>query len=75
MLPMLFAPQHEQLIERTYEPVPPTAASLSVWDRARALAGEYWELLAGDARLSESFRALCARCRDTLRALAVRGLG
>lgn len=74
MLPMLFAPQHEQLIERPYEPVPPTAASLSIWGRARALADEYWALLAGDARLSDSFRALCARCLDTLRALSVRGL-
>ena len=75
MLPMLFAPQHEQLIERAYEPLAPGATSLSVWPRARALAEEYWALLAGDARLSGSFRSLCARCLETLRALSVRGLG
>jgi DNA-binding transcriptional ArsR family regulator len=74
MLPMLLAPQHEQLVDRPYEPAPPTATSLSVWQRARALAEEYWALLAGDARLSESFRSLCARCLETLRALSVRGL-
>jgi biotin operon repressor len=75
MLPMLFAPQHDQLIERTYEPAPPTATTLSVWNHARTLAAQYWELLAGDARLSDSFRTLCARCLETLRSLSIRGLG
>lgn len=74
MLPMLFAPQHEQLIERPYEPVPPAAASLSVWGRARGLAIDYWTLLAGETRLSKPFRTLCARCLETLRVLSVRGL-
>jgi biotin operon repressor len=74
MLPMLFAPQHEQLIERPYEPTPPTAASLSVWGRARALAEQYWRLLADDARLSEPFRLLCARCLETLQAFSARGV-
>jgi len=74
MLPMLFAPQHEQLIERPYEPAPPTAASLSVWSRARSLAIDYWTLLAGDTRLSKPFRTLCGRCLEALKVLSVRGL-
>ena len=74
MLPMLFAPQHEQLVDRAYEAAPPGAASLSVWDQARSLAERYWALLADETRLSESFRSLCARSFETLRALSVRGL-
>ena len=74
MLPMLFAPLHDQLIERPYEPAGPAAASLSVWRRARALAEQYWALLADEARLSAPFRAICARCLETLRGLSVRGL-
>ncbi|HVS77754.1 MAG TPA: type II toxin-antitoxin system HipA family toxin YjjJ [Steroidobacteraceae bacterium] len=74
MLPMLFAPQHDQVIERRYEPAPPNAASLPVWSRARTLAEEYWALLADDTRLSRPFRSLCARCLEALRALSVRGL-
>lgn len=74
MTPMLFAPQHEQLIESPYEPAPPTAASLSVWGRARSLAIDYWTVLAGDARLSKPFRTLCTRCLEALKALSVRGL-
>lgn len=72
--PMLFAPQHDQLVERRYEPAGPAAASLKVWPAARALAEQYWALLAEDARLSDSFRELCGRCLETLRALSVPGL-
>lgn len=74
MLPMLFAPQHDQLIERPYEPAPPRAASLAVWGSARTLAAEYWALLADERRLSAPFRALCGRCLEALRSLSVRGL-
>ncbi|MBW4052909.1 MAG: hypothetical protein HIU85_15885 [Proteobacteria bacterium] len=74
MLPMLLAPQHEQLVDRPYEPAPPGAASLSAWEQARSLAEQYWALLAGDSRLSEPFRSLCGRCLGSLRALSVRGL-
>jgi hypothetical protein len=74
MLPMLFAPQHDQLPDRPYEATPPSASSLSVWDRARSLAEEYWALLADDARFSEPFRSLCARSLETLRTFSVRGL-
>lgn len=74
MLPMLFAPQHEQIVDRRYEPAPPSPASLAVWNRARSLAEQYWALLADESRLSESFRLLCARSLATLRTLSVRGL-
>jgi DNA-binding transcriptional ArsR family regulator len=74
MLPMLFATQHEQILERPYEPAPPAAASLSAWQQARSLAEQYWALLADDPRLTEPFRSLCGRCLETLRALRVRGL-
>ncbi len=68
MLPMLFAPQHEQLTERVYVPPAPTAALLRSWPAARSLAETYWALLAGEERLSEPFRQICARCLEALRA-------
>lgn len=74
MLPMLFAPQHEQILERPYEPAPPAPASLSAWEQARSLAEQYWAVLADDPRLTEPFRSLCGRCLETLQALRVRGL-
>ena len=73
MLPMQFAPQNDQLVTRQFEPAPPTAAWLSVWPRARALAETYWERLAEEARISAEFRALSAQCLTALRALPTRG--
>lgn len=74
MLPMLFAPQEGQLLERDFNPPAPTATSLPVWSRARELAVAYWERLTATARLSDDFRARSARALAAVRSLSGRGL-
>jgi hypothetical protein len=74
MLPMLFAPQSDQIVERLYEPTRPNAASLSLWPHARALAEAYWELLTHEPSLSGEFRELSGRCLAALRAVSSRGV-
>jgi len=74
MLPMLFAPQNEQIIPRRFEPPPPRSAWLPVWARGRSLAETYWNRLIADARLSEEFRQLCAISLEALHALPGRGV-
>jgi hypothetical protein len=74
MLPMLFAPQSDQIVERQYEPAYPTAASLSLWPHARALAEAYWELLTQEPSLSREFRELSGRCLVALRGVSSRGV-
>ncbi len=69
MLPMLFAPAHDQLVARIYTPADPTSDTLNVWGRARSLAEEYWRSLASEARISEEFRSLSAACLRTLESL------
>jgi HipA-like protein len=69
MLPMLFAPAHDQLVARIYTPADPTSDTLHVWGRARELAEEYWRSLASEARISAEFRAICAACLDALESL------
>jgi len=69
MLPMLFAPDHDQLVARVYTPADPTSDTLHVWGRARALAEEYWRSLASEVRISEEFRAICTACLQTLESL------
>jgi serine/threonine protein kinase HipA of HipAB toxin-antitoxin module len=69
MLPMLFAPAHDQLVARIYTPADPTSDTLNVWGRARSLAEEYWRSLANEARISEDFRTLCAACLQSLESL------
>lgn len=73
MLPMLFAPQDGQIVQRTFDPSGPTAASLAVWPRALALAVQYWMRLCEELRLSGAFRVLAAQCLDTVRAMSRRG--
>jgi hypothetical protein len=72
MLPMLFAPQDAQLIERSFKPAGATATTLSVWPRARELAENYWLRLCEESRLSEEFRQRCERCLAAVRELSRR---
>lgn len=72
MLPMLFAPQSDQIVPRQFQPGPMRAAWLSVWDRALPLAEAYWERLSGDGRISEPFRKLCGQSLEALRVLRPR---
>jgi hypothetical protein len=66
MLPMLFAPQDEQLVPRHFEPPAPRAEWLTVWPRARALAEEYWSRIAKDPRISRDFQGLAAQAQRQL---------
>jgi hypothetical protein len=72
MLPMLFAPQDDQLVLRQFETVPARAAWLSVWTRAHTLAEVYWDRVAQDLRMSEDFRQLCNQSLAVLRATSRR---
>jgi len=63
MLPMLFAPQEGQLVQRHFQPVTARAEWLAVWPRARALAEEYWSRVAQHPGISSAFRQLAAQAR------------
>lgn len=69
MLPMLFAPEHDQVIARAFDPPAPASDSLRAYGRARSLAERYWLRCAQDRRISDEFRAICAACRAALEAL------
>lgn len=69
MLPMLFAPQHDQVLAQTFNPPGPTSDTLRAWSQARTLAERYWQVLMSDQRISEDFRAISAACLGTLQAL------
>ena len=69
MLPMLFAPQNDQIIPHAFAPADPVADTMSVYLRARALAEQFWGRLSADNRVSKEFRAIAVTCADTLAAL------
>jgi len=69
MLPMLYAPEHDELPPRSFAPPAPSAGTLQEFGRARTLAEQYWAACAGDARISEEFRGLAAANLRALEAL------
>jgi hypothetical protein len=69
MLPMLFAPEHNQIAARTFEPPDPVSDTLGVWGHARALAERYWRQLVADERISDDFKENCAKCLAALESL------
>ncbi|MBS0373689.1 MAG: HipA domain-containing protein [Proteobacteria bacterium] len=87
MLPMLYAPQNEQLVTREFEAPSPTAETLRPWSRARELPLAYWALVANNPRVSEHFRSVCrmagealtmgtrAHCADLIPSFTLSGVG
>lgn len=68
MLPMLYAPVNGELVERDFSAraLHPTANTLTVWPQAVALALQFWEHAAKDARISNAFRHIAQSNRDTV---------
>jgi hypothetical protein len=62
MLPMIYAPTAGEIVERPFEPATlgPPVQALRQWGEARALALRYWQTVAGEARISDEFRARAA---------------
>jgi hypothetical protein len=75
MLPMVFAPQGTNLVDRRFEPRPPTAETFDVWPDAVRHAVAYWDRLAGLNELSSGFRELCRWCREAVEEVAARAPG
>jgi hypothetical protein len=69
MLPMLFAPSHDEIVERVFEPPGVTSVTLRAWPKARELAEEYWRALTLDERISLEFRGIAERCLGILNAM------
>jgi hypothetical protein len=69
MLPMLYKPEHDQIVPRMFEPSTPTTSTLPSFGRARVLAEDFWRRCAQDDRISSAFRGICAECVAALEAL------
>ncbi|MEW9625135.1 type II toxin-antitoxin system HipA family toxin YjjJ [Rhodanobacter geophilus] len=59
MLPMLYRPAaNGAVVERVFEPPPPTPAALPYWRQAAAWAELYWQRVAQHPDISDAFRRL-----------------
>jgi hypothetical protein len=73
MLPMLFAPQNDEIVARVFVPPDPTADTIAAYRPAREFAEEYWSLISKDSRVSTKFREIAAACGGALSALPQTG--
>jgi DNA-binding transcriptional ArsR family regulator len=74
MLPMLYAPEHDELPARNFTPPTPSSESLREFARARALAQRYWASCATDTRITEGFRAIAAGNLQAIEAMPGAGV-
>lgn len=70
MLPMRYAPPRAaEVVTPSFVPPLPLPAEREAWVAALPAARAFWQLAAGDARISDAFRRVCA---DNATALATR---
>lgn len=70
MLPMLYAPQQNQLVEREFTPPLPRVSEAPFWTEALAAAREFWVQVQQHPRISESFKRVTAENEDKLSQLS-----
>ena len=73
MLPMAYAPMRGgELPNREFLPAPPLPAEAPIWIKAAEAAVYFWNLCAGDTRISADFRRVCGDNGRTMAALVSR---
>lgn len=58
MVPMFYAPQHDQVLDRQLIARLPKADEALVWESARRVAEKFWSAVAKDRRISRKFAAI-----------------
>lgn len=71
-LPMLYAPEGGNLVERAFAPAPPLAVEADVWADACRAAGEVWRAAASHPLVSRGFRAIARANAKKVASLAER---
>ncbi len=58
MLPMLYAPQNEQIVERSFDPPLPSPANADIWRDVWVAAREFWASVSSNSQISPGFQRL-----------------
>lgn len=70
MLPMMYAPQQNQLVPRPFNPESKKFSEISVWNDALIAAQDFWSLVRHHSQISEEFKILIADNESKLLALS-----
>ena len=66
MLPMMYAPQQNQLVPRLFNPDPKKFSEISVWNDALIAAQVFWSQVHHHPQISEEFKVLIAENESKL---------
>ncbi len=58
MLPMMYAPQHGQLVDRAFNPPLPAPPDADIWSEVRMAAADFWTKVQSHTLVSEGFRRI-----------------
>lgn len=66
MLPMMYAPQQNQLVTRTFNPELPKSDEKTVWNEALSAARDFWAQVQKHSMISDEFKKLAAKNASSL---------
>ena len=66
MLPMMYAPQQNQLVARSFDPAPPKSFEIPVWNNALTAARSFWSHVQQHSQISKEFKILIAENESKL---------
>ena len=69
MLPMLYAPRSEQIIEQDFHPPIPSSSNSDIWKEALAAGISFWKRASKERMISASFRKIASKNLGKLTAL------
>ncbi|PIR26084.1 MAG: hypothetical protein COX62_02820 [Deltaproteobacteria bacterium CG_4_10_14_0_2_um_filter_43_8] len=69
MLPMLYAPQQNQIVEREFTPEPPKSSEITVWKDALSVAISFWKKVQAHSDISKEFKKVTTYNEEKIRAL------
>jgi hypothetical protein len=69
MLPMFYAPQNEQIVEREFHPPLPAPGEAEIWKEVLPAAQKFWEAVAKEKEISTGFRKIAKENKKKLDAL------
>lgn len=69
MLPMLYASQNDQIIEREFRPPLPKPDDAEIWRSAWTAGCGFWTAASGDPRISTDFRRIARENLERLRSI------
>lgn len=70
MSPMLFMPRHHQIIDKKFNPQPPTPDQFQVWTKAFEATLEFWEQVCVEKRISHEFNKIAQECLKEIEKMA-----